>query len=66
MPDRLQYPAWQTPYLAAMLEMNSANIKAKIVDAKTAIQLRIVSHSAAPEERQAILDALSALKFLNR
>jgi hypothetical protein len=57
---------WQNPYLAAMLEMDSVKMKAKITDAETAIRRRMINGSAEPEECQAALDALSALRFLNR
>jgi hypothetical protein len=66
MPTPLRYPAWQESYLTAMLEMNSAAIKGKIISAEEALHLRLASKKTEPEERQAILDALGALKFLNR
>jgi len=66
MSTQLRYPAWQEPYIAAMLEMNSASVHTKIAIAQRAIHSRMVSSKAEPEERQAILDALNALKFLNR
>jgi hypothetical protein len=62
----LRYPVWQESYLAAMLEMNSVAKRAKIAAAQDAIRKRIVSNGAAPEEHQAIQDALNALRFLNR
>jgi hypothetical protein len=62
----LRYPMWQEPYIAAMLEMNLAAKYAKIAAAQAAIQNRMVTSRAEPEERQAIQDALNAFKFLNR
>jgi hypothetical protein len=62
---QLRYPVWQESYLAAMLEMNSAAQRAKIAAAQHAIHNRLIHSKAEPEERQAILDALNALKFLN-
>jgi hypothetical protein len=66
MSHQLRYPIWQGHYLAAMLEMNSTAQHSKILAVQTAIQSRMVSSKAEPEERQVILDALNALKFLNR
>jgi hypothetical protein len=66
MSNPLRYPAWQESYIAAMLEMNSAAKRAKIVAAQDAIRSRMVGATTEPEERQAIADALNALKFLNR
>jgi hypothetical protein len=66
MANTLQYPGWQEPYLAAILEMNSAEKHAKIATAQDAIRNRVMSSKTEPEEHQAIQDALNALKFLNR
>jgi hypothetical protein len=66
MASPLRYPVWQESYIAAMLETKSATVKVKIAVAKSVIGHRMVSSKAEPEERQAILDALNALQFLNR
>jgi hypothetical protein len=66
MPRKLPYPLWQNAYLAAMLERDSAKMKAKIDDAEDGIHRRMVNSKAEPEERQAVLDALNALSFLRR
>jgi hypothetical protein len=66
MPDRLQYPMWQKSYLSAMMEMDSRKIKTKIAAAEDVIHRRMSDSKASSEERQAIHDALNALKFLNR
>jgi len=62
----LRYPVWQKHSLAAMLEMDSGTMKIKIANAETVIRNRMVDSKAGPEERQAISDALNALRFLNR
>ena len=66
MLSSLRYPVWQGHYLAAMIEMNSTKMRSKIVAAQDAIRYRLLGDKAEPEERQAIQDALNALKFLNR
>ena len=66
MSPQLRYPVWQESYIAAMLEVNSAAQHAKIAAAQAAIHNRMVASRTEPEEHQAILDALNALKFLNR
>jgi len=66
VPSELRYPIWQGRYLAALLEMNSRRMNARIAAAEDAIRGRLLSSKAEPEERQAILDALHALRFLNR
>jgi hypothetical protein len=63
---RLQYPEWQKPYLAAMLELDSHKLRDKIADAQEAIHLRMTCGAATSEERYAILAALNALKFFDR
>jgi hypothetical protein len=62
----LRYPIWQSPYLAAMLEMDSVKMKAKITDAISAIHRRMIYKPAQPEERLAVGTALNALEFLNQ
>ena len=64
--SHLEYPVWQESYIEAMLELNPAAQPAKIATAEHAIHNRMVGSKAEPEERQAVLDALSALKFLKR
>jgi hypothetical protein len=66
MSPQLRYPVWQEYYVAAMLETNSAAQHSKIATAEHAIHRRMAGSKAEPEERQAIQDALNALKFLNR
>jgi hypothetical protein len=66
MSDVLRYPVWRGPCLAGLLEMNSRKMKTKIADAESVIRSRMVGSDAEPDERQAIEDALNALKFLDR
>jgi hypothetical protein len=66
MANPLLCPVWQTSYVAAMLEMNGGRVRAKIAAAEGAIYRRMVSSRVEPQERQAILLAMNALKFLNR
>jgi hypothetical protein len=66
MLNRLQYSVWQEPYLAAMLEMDAIKAKVKIALAEGAIHFRMIGSRAEPAERQAILNALNALKFIKR
>ena len=61
-----RYPIWQGHYLAALLEMNSGTRKVKVARAEDAIRSHMIVSNAGPEERQAIQDALNALRFLNR
>jgi hypothetical protein len=66
MSPPLQYPVWQLPYLSAMMEMDLAKMKVKIANAENTIHSRMSDSKASPEERQAILEALNALKFLHQ
>ena len=62
----MRYPVWQGQYRAAMLETNKTLKHTKVRAVQKAIHERMVGSKAEPEERQAIEDALNALKFLNR
>jgi len=66
MSPQFLYPVWQESYVAAMLEMNTIAQHVKITAAQDAIHSRMVTSDSDPEERQAIQDALNALRFLNR
>lgn len=68
MPDRLQlqYPTWQESYLSAMMEIDSEKLKLKIAAAENNIRLRTTEMPESSEERQAIFDAVNALRFLSR
>ena len=66
MLHQFQYPVWQVPFLAAMREMDSIKAKVKIAAAEIAIHSRMIRSRAEPAERDAILNALNALKFIKR
>jgi hypothetical protein len=66
MLHQFQYPVWQEPFLAAMREMDSNKAKVKIATAEIAIHSRMIRSRAEPAEREAILNALNALKFIKR
>jgi hypothetical protein len=68
MPDRpqLRYPIWQESYLSAMIETDSAKLKARIAAAENNIRMRTIEMPESSEERQAIFDAVNALRFLTR
>ena len=68
MPDRLQlqYPIWQESYLSAMMEIDSAKLKVKIAAAESNIRIRTIEMPEISEERQAIVEAMNALRFLTR
>jgi len=63
----LNYPIWQEPYRAAVIEANPRRLKDKIAAAEQAAKLRFteLENSADHhEEFKALTDALSALKIL--
>jgi hypothetical protein len=68
MPDRLQlqYATWQESYLSAMMEIDSAKLKAKIAAAESNIRMRTIEMPESSEERQAISDAMNGLRSLTR
>jgi hypothetical protein len=68
MPDRLQrpYPIWQKSYLSAMMEIDSAKLKTKIAAAENNMRMRTIEMPESSEERQAIFNAMNALRFLTR
>jgi hypothetical protein len=67
--EELKYPLWQVPYQAAMFDIGSPDLSKKIQAAEHAIYERsqILAHDSGHEaERQAIADALSVLRSLQR
>jgi hypothetical protein len=66
MRERLQYPTWQESYLSAMMEIDSAKLKVKIAAAECNIRTRTIEMPESSEERQAISDAVNALRYLTR
>jgi hypothetical protein len=61
---------WHEVYLAAVLETDWAKMQDRIEAAESAIRERqyefSVNHGGAPEERQAIADALKSLDALRK
>jgi len=59
---------WEEPYKAAVLESNRGMLQERLHAAKAAIDARLhemqLDHGGAPEERQAIGDALHGLTVL--
>jgi hypothetical protein len=53
-------------YLSAMMEIDSAKLKAKIATAERNIRTRTFEMPESSEERQAISDAVNALRYLTR
>ena len=63
------YPQWQNEYAAALLETNPQELSGRVEAAETAIFNRIQTISQSSDhqaERQAIEDALTALRVLKR
>jgi hypothetical protein len=63
------YPDWQNEYVAALFEFDSEKLLERVKAAETAIFDRLQAISQSPDsqaERQAIDDALTALRFLKR
>ena len=65
--DAMRYPEWQGPFQEALLEIDREKLQSKMMKAEEAIfdrlqQLAGTSDSEA--ERQAIEDAISALRVL--
>ncbi len=67
--DALDYPDWQRPVQAALLEMEKDKLTARVGDAEIAIFNRLQAISQGSDhgdERQALEDALSNLRVLKR
>ena len=67
--EELEYPHWQGPYHAALSDPGSAELHRRIQAAEHAIYERsqILAHDPGHQaERQAIADALSVLRNLQR
>jgi IS5 family transposase len=64
---KAEYP-WTEPYRAAIIETDDAKLLNRLHAAKAAIDDRLhelqLDHGGTPEERQAIIDALSGLNVL--
>jgi hypothetical protein len=67
-PDIL-YPDWQNEYAAALVELDPEKLSERVEAAETAIfnRLQVLSKSSDHQaERQAVEDALAALRVLKR
>ncbi len=65
----LKYPAWEKPYLAAMLELDPQKLAQRVKAAQLAILLRLQELRASLDgsaEREAIEDAQSGLLVLRK
>ena len=63
------YPEWQNEFRAALLELDTEQLRERVAAAETVIfnRLQAISHSSdAHAERQAIEDALASLRVLKR
>jgi hypothetical protein len=66
---KILYPEWQAEYQAALLELDAKRLFERVTTAETAIfnRLQAISHNSdGHAERQAIEDALAALRVLKR
>jgi predicted DNA-binding protein (UPF0278 family) len=67
--DDLKYPEWQNPFREALLELDREKLQSKMMKAEEAIFQRLqqlAETSDSHAERQAIEDAISALRVLKR
>jgi hypothetical protein len=65
---KFRYEEWQPQYEAALLELDPKKLRQRIEEAETAIfnRLQCLSSSSYELERQAIDDALAALRVLTQ
>jgi len=66
---QIPYPEWQNEYQAALVELDRKKLPQAVAASETAIfnRLQVISQSSDHQaERQAIEDALTALRFLKR
>ena len=66
---KIPYPEWQTEYQAALVELDRKKLPERVVASETAILIRLQAISQSSDhhaERQAIEDALTALRVLKR
>ena len=65
--DAMRYPEWQSPFQEALLEIDREKLQSKMMKAEEAIFERLqqlAGTSDSEAERQAIEDAISALRVL--
>ena len=68
-PSKTLYPEWQNEYQAALLELDRRNLAQRVAAAEAAIykRLQVIAESGDHQaERQAIEDALEAIRVLER
>jgi hypothetical protein len=66
---KIPYPEWQTEYQSALVELDREKLAKRVEASETAIfnRLQAISESSDHQaERQAIEDALTALRVLKR
>ena len=66
---KIPYPDWQNEYQAALVELDRKKLPERVAASETTIfnRLQVISQSSDHQaERQAIEDALTALRFLKR
>jgi MoxR-like ATPase len=66
---KIPYPEWQNEYAAALVELDREKLAERVAASETAIfnRLQAISQSSDHHaERQAIKDALTALRVLKR
>jgi hypothetical protein len=66
---KIPYPDWQNEYAAALVELDREKLSGRVEAAETAIfnRLQVISQGSDHQtERQAIEDALAALRVLKR
>ena len=61
----LPYPEWQKPLQEALLELDAERLKQRIMAAELAVRSSL-EKTANDDERQALVDAMSSLRFLKR
>jgi hypothetical protein len=70
--SNLRFPEWQTPYQAALMELNYSKLLERVTEAEYAIYHRLQSLAGTPNcqsrvaELVAIEDALASLRLLKR
>jgi len=66
---QIPHPEWQNEYQSALVELDREKLPERVAASETAIfnRLQVISQSSDHQaERQAIEDALTALRFLKR
>jgi hypothetical protein len=69
MSDELKYPQWQVPFRSAMTAFGTRQLGEKLQKVETVIldRLQVLSSdNKSLDERQALLDAISIMRVLQR